>query len=383
MSIPTPPSEKLPARTPPPKDFAIVKGAVNTRTLAYVSAVAIGVVVSLAVLDQAQEFFAPVLAAFVIGIVLSPMSRLWRKLNFRPALAALMTLVFVLVLLLVVAIFMEPYVSLAIRKAPMIWSEFRSAVEGVQQMLQGLNELSENVAASVDPETTARAGKRASEPMEIPTVTDALFYAPQVLAQLMIFAGTLYFFLLSRSEVYSWVGASLPRLTREDFEFAERQVARYFLTITAINACFGVLVACVMQIVGMPSAPFWGILAFLLNFVLYLGPISLGLTLLVSGLVVFDGPYSVLPAALYMAMNATEGQFVTPSLVGQRMAVSPLIVFLSLVFWLWLWGPIGGIIAIPLMIWTIAIAEAAFGQPISSGIPAYLRPKGMPVRPVE
>ena len=101
----------------------------------------------------------------------------------------------------------------------------------------------------------------------------------------------------------------------------------------------------VMQIVGMPAPPFWGIYAFLMNFILYLGPITVGLTLLVTGLVIFDGAYAVLPAALYFGMNAMEGQFVTPSLVGQQMRVNPLIVFLSLVFWLFLWGPIGAIIA--------------------------------------
>ncbi len=140
------------------------------------------------------------------------------------------------------------------------------------------------------------------------------------------------------------------------------------------------LVAGAMHLLGMPAAPFWGMLAFLLNFVLYLGPIVLGVTLLVTGLVVFDGAIAVAPAALYLAMNATEGQFVTPSLVGQQISVNPLLVFLSLVFWLWLWGPIGGIVAIPLMIWVIAIVEATLGQTISSGIPGNLRPKRLAAR---
>ncbi|MBR9847848.1 MAG: AI-2E family transporter [Rhodobacteraceae bacterium] len=344
-------------RTPVRESSALIRVAV----------ILVSLVIVFAVLDYAQNFFGPVLAAFVLGIVLSPVSRLWMRLNLRPALAALATLVIVLLALATIVLVLEPYVSQALDRAPMIWREFREAIEGARQMLQGLDEISKDVAASVDPETPREAASEGS--MNMPSASDALFYAPQVLGQVMIFAGTLYFFLLVRVEVYSWIGASLKKLTEHDFEFAEQQVARYVLTITSVNLVFGCLVAGAMQLFGMPAPIFWGMLAFLLNFILYLGPIVMGFTLLVTGLVVFDGPISVAPAALYMCMNMMEGQFVTPAFVGQQMKVSPLLVFLSLVFWLWLWGPLGGIIALPLMIWMITIAEASLGQTISSGIP--------------
>ena len=97
----------------------------------------------------------------------------------------------------------------------------------------------------------------------------------------------------------------------------------------------------------------WGLAAFLLNFVLYLGPVVFAFALFIGGIVQFEGAISFLPAALYVAMNLTEGQFVTPALVGRHMKVNPLLVFLSLVFWLWLWGPIGGVVAIPFLVWTL------------------------------
>lgn len=101
----------------------------------------------------------------------------------------------------------------------------------------------------------------------------------------------------------------------------------------------------------------WGLLAFLVNFILYLGPAMLALALLIAGLITFDGAYGLLPAALYLAMNATEGEFVTFVLVGRSMSVNPLLVFFSLVFWLWLWGPVGGFIAIPGLIWFMVVAK--------------------------
>lgn len=95
-----------------------------------------------------------------------------------------------------------------------------------------------------------------------------------------------------------------------------------------------------------------------MNFVLYLGPISFAAMLLLCGLIVFDGAMSFLPALTYMLMNMTEGQFVTPSLIGKQMSVNPLRVFTSLVFWLWLWGPLGGVIAIPMLVWFRQVTKA-------------------------
>lgn len=327
----------------------------------------IGVVTVFLILYLARFFFSPVISAFVMGIVVSPLSRLLRKLRLNRALAALATMLLVLAGLAALIFALEPYITFAIQRGPAIWAEFRDALNGFTQMLKGLGDISKDIAASV---TGAGAGEVEAEPeVEVPSFTDALFYAPQVLAQIMVFSGTLYFFLLARGDVYAWIGASMPVLTRDDLDRAERKVARYFLTITAINGAFGTIVGMVMMVLGMPSPVFWGLMAFLLNFIVYLGPILLAAALLVAGLVVFDGPFTVVPALVYMAMNATEGQFVTPALVGQRMSVSPLLVFLSLTFWLWFWGPIGGIIAIPLMIWTITITEAALGQSISAGFP--------------
>lgn len=230
--------------------------------------------------------------------------------------------------------------------------------------------MSADVASAIEPDSDGTS----DEPVTLPSITDALLYAPQFAAQFMIFTGTLYFFLMARNSIYDWVSATFHRFGEDELRHAGKQVARYVLTISAINLCFGVLVAIVMQLIGMPSPILWGILAFTLNFILYLGPIVLIGTLVVTGIVMFDGAASFLPAAIYLAMNATEAQFVTPTLVGKSLSVNPLLVFLSLVFWLWLWGPIGGVIAIPLLIWCMTVFKALTRQTISSGTPGKLYP---------
>ena len=91
--------------------------------------------------------------------------------------------------------------------------------------------------------------------------------------------------------------------------------------------------------------------AFLVNFLLYLGPSIFVVVLLFAGVAAFDGRLAVLPAVGFLLLNGIEGQFVTPALIGRTLRLNPLVVFLALVFGLWLWGPVGGIVAIPLVLW--------------------------------
>jgi predicted PurR-regulated permease PerM len=330
----------------------------------------IATAVVLTLLGLAGEFLAPVISALVAGIVLSPLARLGGRLGLRPAISALASLLLAILLLMLLVTILAPYVRQAMNSAPTIWFELRSAIQTFRDMLLGLEEIAEDVAEAVDPSGNGKSNKDSS--VSIPRATDALLYAPQVAAQVLAFVGTLYFFLMTRLDIYDWLGRVVKGVRFEDFMAAERRVARYFLTITAINAGLGILVALVMQAYGMPAPFFWGLMAFLLNFILYLGPIAFAGLLLLAGIVTFDGPISVAPAVTYLVMNMTEGQFVTPALVGQRMEVNPLLVFLSLLFWIWLWGPLGGIIAIPMLIWVIAITEkhdTSRGQTIASGMP--------------
>jgi predicted PurR-regulated permease PerM len=324
------------------------------------SAAIIAVIAVFAALKYGENIFAPMLLAFVLGVILSPVRDAWDRLGLPNAVSAFATLLAGLTIFLTIGILLEPYVSGAVEQAPVIWNELRFMLSEVKIMLQGFDELTEDVADAIGPE--GGGGDAAGTAVAIPSVAQAAFYAPQYLAQIMVLIGTLYFFLLARADIYRFFGQTISRLSEEDLHFAEGQVSRYFLTVTLINASFGLIVTAVMSLLGMPSPVLWGILAFLVNFILYLGPATLAVALLLTGIVAFDGAYSFLPAALYLVLNATEGQFVTPALVGKSMSVNPLLVFLSLVVWLWLWGPLGGFIAIPVLIWVLVIVKTVLGR---------------------
>ena len=326
----------------------------------------ITLVVAFTVLHLGDDLFAPIFAGFVAGIVLTPLTRLWEKMRIPTGLGAIMTVLLTLALMVMIVLALEPYVSRAISRLPMIQAELRESVEQVQGLLRGLEEIQEDVSEALesasgaaDPAAGVMAGAAEAVDGEsavpIPTATEALLYAPQVFAQLLIFAGVLYFFLFTRDEIYEWAGKSSSRFGKRDLERAAELVSKYFLTITGINLGLGVAVGGAMTLLGMPSPILWGLLAFILNYILYLGPISLIVMLLVTGIVVFEGWMSFIPALTYMSLNFVEAQFVTPTLVGKNLEVNPLLVFIALVFFLWLWGPLGGIIAIPLLIWCLTV----------------------------
>jgi predicted PurR-regulated permease PerM len=131
----------------------------------------------------------------------------------------------------------------------------------------------------------------------------------------------------------------------------ERVISRYLFTITLINVGLGLAVGTGMYFLGMPSPHIWGGIAALANFVPFIGAI-LGMAAAAAvALVVFDtlGQAALVPL-FYLACTAIEGQFVTPLIVGRRLELNVVAVFISVAFWAWMWGIVGAVIAVPLLV---------------------------------
>lgn len=306
-----------------------------------------------AALRAGQGVFAPLLTGLVLGVVCAPLADLIERTGLPRTLASLLVLAFLVLLTVGLFLAMGPTINEAARSAPDIWREMTLLLERLRSTLAGVENLQETVSDALGEGAADSTQEEEDDGVSVPGVFDALALAPSLAAALLIFAGSFYFFLLSRASLYASVEASPLPWDRPMLERAEMRVSRYFLTITLINATFGILIWLVMTLVGLAQPILWGLAAFLFNFILYLGPAVLALAFLVAGFLAFDGAMSVVPALIYVSMNMTEGQFVTPALVGRQMKVNPLLVFVSLVFWLWLWGPIGGIVAIPVLVWTL------------------------------
>lgn len=195
-------------------------------------------------------------------------------------------------------------------------------------------------------------------------IADALAMVTPAFTQGVIFLFSLIFFLAGRSQFRSFVALQFG--SRDDrlmalrtFTSIENLLLRYFAVVTTINASLGVATAVAMYLIGMDSPIVWGFLAFVLNFLPIVGPLMLKALLLLAGLVTMpDAVMGVLPLAAYFILVTVEANYVTPTVVGTRFTINPFLVFLSVVFWSWLWGLFGAFLAMPMMVVATTIYEA-------------------------
>jgi predicted PurR-regulated permease PerM len=144
------------------------------------------------------------------------------------------------------------------------------------------------------------------------------------------------------------------------------EVSRYYVSIALINAGLGVATSVVTMLLGMPNPLLWGAVAAILNFVPYVGPATTLVLLSIVAFVTFDNVGHVFAVAgSFVALSTIEGQVLQPLVVGQRLKLNPLIVFLALWFWGWFWGIPGIIVAVPSLVALKVVAEhSKNGKPL-------------------
>ncbi|MDF0595628.1 AI-2E family transporter [Psychromarinibacter halotolerans] len=365
-------------------------------TVILLSAGAVGILATGVILRSAESVLAPMTLALVTGIVLSPLAVSWERVGIPHKFGAILNLVVALCAIGGSIFLLQPVAMRMIDQAPKVVADVESTVRELREMVSGLDEMSQEVADAMqgkededaeepldmtevntpvpesgpaaDPEDDPEAEEDSSDEEDIaesapvPSVTDVVWLAPSILAQVAIFAGTLFFFLATRVETYRWIARHIPwnvdrSLMLQRLLEAEKRVSRYFLTVAVINAGLGLAVFGAMTQLGVTGAPVWGLVAFLCNFVLYLGPAAFFVAMLYAGIASFDGIQALLPAACYIGLNFIEAQFVTPTAVGKQLSLNPLVVFLSVVLGIFIWGAIGGIVAIPILVWILVIND--------------------------
>lgn len=149
----------------------------------------------------------------------------------------------------------------------------------------------------------------------------------------------------------------------------EREISRYLFTVSTINAGLGVAVGATMWAWGMPNPVLWGVLAAFLNYIPYLGAAAgVAITFLVAAVLFDDLCWFAVPLS-YLFLTSLEGTVVTPVILGRRFAVDPVVVFLWLTFWGWLWGIGGALLAMPLLVALRIVSERT---PAMNGIARLL-----------
>lgn len=323
----------------------------------------------MSVLYLAKSVFIPVFLATLIAFLLSPLVELLRKFYIPRALGSVIILVMVSTLIGLLLNYLAvpagewlERIPAEIHQIERKLSPFKESIETVQETTETVEEIA-----------SMSAGKEKAPDVVVkgPNIFYTLLDGTQaLLINSLSFIVLLYFMLVSGHSLTRKAGllfrdqnhrANLVKIIRD----VQHKMSRYLLLITAINIVLGVVVAVVMWLTGMPTPIVWGASAAFFNFIPYVGPaINLGIISLVSLLTFDQLPQILLPPALLLALNLLEGQFIQPLFVGRMFTINPVIIFLSVLIWGWLWGMAGIFMAVPLLvIGKIILDQSNLSQP--------------------
>jgi predicted PurR-regulated permease PerM len=324
---------------------------------AQVAMMFVGVLALIFMLHAGEFILAPISLAIVIGLMLGPIATQLENHGVPAGVsAAFAVLVFVAVLCGLAFALASP-LSLWSDRIPHIWEQLQAQLSQWRQpldALRGAREELRGLMGGADLSVTVEDGS---------AVESMASFAPALIGQILLFFASLYFFVATRHQTRTAIltlcfDRRLRWRVAHIFRDVERLVSRYLISITLINIGEGLAVGLSLHAIGVTSAALWGTLAMLANYIVYIGPAVMTAILFAVGLTEFETlGGSLLPPAIYLAINAVEAQFVTPFVIGRTMTLNPFVVLLALAFWIWLWGALGGFIAIPALLIILAVAR--------------------------
>lgn len=330
------------------------------RTASQAAAIGIFIILFVAALDLARAMLLPATSAFVIGLMLGPLSARAKAYGIPSLITAIVLWLLVVVVFYGVIILLSAPALDWIGKAPEIGRIIKEKLQVLEQPLSALQDLRNAILPR---------GEDSRFGFDIANfVQPALIVVTPAIGQIFIFFGTLFFFLLGRARlrhvlVILFENHDSRLRTLKIINDVERNLTNYLSVVAVINFVVGLGACLIAYFIGLPNPIAWGVLAFILNFIPYIGALIMEAVLLAVGLVTFPTLIQALIApVLYFGFTTLEGHFITPSIMGRRLALNPLTVFLALIFWTWLWGPIGAFLAVPLLIVALVAINHLFPQ---------------------
>ena len=326
----------------------------------------------LAALYASREIVLPVVLAFILHLLLAPALRMLERMRAPRTLAALL-LICLLFGALVAA-------GTALSGPARTWAA--KLPEGIPRLEDYLSFLRAPIAAIRQFMQQAQ-GYVSGNPSTISTAQDldlgngvwmSLYTGTSAIASGLLETILILFFLLLSSNTFlRRLVEILPtfRDKRQAIEISqqiEHDISAYLITITIMNALVGLATACVMWLCGLGDPVLWGAVVFMLNYIPFLGPMIGIVMFILAGLLAMDSLWrALLPAALYFAIHLIEGETITPMLLARRFTLNPVLVILSLIFWYWMWGVPGAVLAVPMLAIAKIVCDrirslAAFGH---------------------
>lgn len=307
----------------------------------------------------ARDLILPILLGFLLALTLSPLSRAMNGIGIPHSVSAFLLVSMTALAALVMIAGSAGTVAAWSDEIPKMGSELRDKLSTMSEAVEDVRSVTQEVEsigtqAEATPEVVIKQPGLLDSAFDTVSRAGATFVVTMVLALFLLSSGEMFYRKLVQA-FRTLEGKKRALATVYDIE---RRVSRYLLTITLINAGLGMSIAIYLALIGVPKAHVWGLVAFLLNFLPYVGGFFGSVLLGAFSILTFDSiGYALLAPLGYQVLTGIEGQFVTPWLVGRRLAMNTVAVFLTVVFWGWLWGIPGALVAVPFLVVFKVICE--------------------------
>lgn len=303
----------------------------------------------------AQDVVLPILLAMFFALIGNPIIRGLRRLHIPRLLGATLVLLGGLVATAALGYQLAQPAAEWARQVPQELSRLAPKLREMSKPVHAANEAAANIARATeggDGSTVRVVRTEVNDPYR------SLIATPMLLTSLLAVVLLTFFFMvygenLQRNAISLLPNRSQKRVTVEIMQSIEREISRYVLTITVINCVIGLALAGALYLLQVPLAEalLWGTMAAVLNFAPYIGPLMGIIIMLLMGFVAFDEAWmSLLPAGIYLTLHTLEGQILTPLILGRQMRLSPLVLIMALMAFGSLWGIIGLLLAVPLLV---------------------------------
>jgi predicted PurR-regulated permease PerM len=360
----SPPTKPLPGErqlpnghegTPVPDSKVELPPVIRRTEVVAIALVGLLIICIIAGLYLAKAFFLPITMAFIVGTMLSPAANFLVRYRIPRAIAAVLIVAAVgAATAFMVGLIASPAVEWS-GKLPELGSLLREKLHVFDRPLALWQDL-QSMLGGPGTLTTFHLPK-------IDWVQPTLEFLSPTFAEFLLFIATLILFIASwrdmrRALIMNFGEREWRLRTLRILNEIEEHLGSYLLMVGTINIGVGIATGVVCAFTGMPNPASLGALAAILNFIPIIGPVAMFAVLVVVGLVAFPTISAGLWAPImFAAMTFLEGHFLTPTIVGRRLAVNALAVFMALAFWTWLWGPMGAFLSSPLLIVALIVKE--------------------------
>jgi predicted PurR-regulated permease PerM len=307
------------------------------------------------VLYLAKAFFLPVVMAFVVGTMLSPAASFLERYRVHRSIGAVLIVMAVTAIgMFIVGLIASPAIEWSGR-LPELAGQLKEKLHIFDRPLALWHEMQIALGGS-DPLATLQMPK-------FEWVQPTLEFLSPTATEFLLFIVTLILFIASwkdlrRALIMTFADRVSRLRTLRILNEIEDHLGGYLLTVTMINAGVGIVTGLICAVTGMPNPAGLGALAATLNYIPIIGPIATFSVLAVVGIIAFPTFTGAMMAPLLFAVFAFfEGHFITPTIIGRRLELNALAVVLTLAFWTWLWGPMGGFLSSPLLIVALILKE--------------------------